>query len=261
MDVNNAYVDLAERLAKVSGDIICRHFRSLSQIGHKSDSTPVTIADKEAEIEMRNIIRAQCPDHGIIGEEGGSLLEKAKFVWVLDPIDGTKNYISGSYQFGTLISLLQNGDYVLGIIDQPVLRERWFGVRGKPTTFNGAPVRVRSCKSLEEAWMYTTSPNMFDFGNHQRFERLAKKVKHSLFGTDCIGYGLIASGFTDIVCEAQMKPWDYAAHVPIIEGAGGIISDWKGNSLTLNSGGTVLACGDKRVHEAALTVLSELNLD
>ena len=260
MDVNNAYIDLAERLAEVSGNIICRYFRALPKIGEKPDFTPVTIADKEAELAMREIIQAECPDHGIVGEEGGNLLEQAKFVWVLDPIDGTKNYASGSYQFGTLISLLENGNYVLGIIDQPVLRERWLGVRGKPTTFNGAPVRARSCKSLEDAWMYSTSPSMFDLGNHQRFERLTKKVKHSLFGTDCIGYGLIASGFTDIVCEARMQPWDYAAHIPIFEGAGGFISDWNGNPLTISSGGTVLACGDKRIHEAALKVLSDSTL-
>ena len=130
------FVNFANLLADEASKIINSYFRKKINIDNKEDESPVTIADKEAEIEMRNIIRAQCPDHGIIGEEGGSLLEKAKFVWVLDPIDGTKNYISGSYQFGTLISLLQNGDYVLGIIDQPVLRERWFGVRGKPTTFN-----------------------------------------------------------------------------------------------------------------------------
>ena len=260
MGVNKAYVDLAERLARASGDIICRYFRSLPQIGQKLDSTPVTIADKEAEIAMRKIIQAECPDHGIIGEEGGKIIENARFVWVLDPIDGTKNYVSGSYQFGTLISLLENGEFVLGIIDQPVLRERWLGVRGQPTTFNGEPVQVRSCTSLSEAWMYSTSPNMFEMDNGERFERLTKKVRHSLFGTDCIGYGLLASGFTDIVCEAQLKHWDYAAHVPIIEGAGGIITDWNGKSLTLGSSGTVLASGDRRIHDSALTVLSDSDL-
>ena len=259
MDVNGTYVDLAERLAEVSGVIICRYFRSLPKIDEKADATPVTVADREAEMAMRKIIHAECPDHGIVGEEGGSITKKTRFVWVLDPIDGTKNYASGSYHFGTLISLLENDSYVLGIIDQPVLKERWLGVKGAPTTFNGKAVQTRSCDALANAWMYSTSPKMFELDNHEKFERLTKQVKNSLFGTDCIGYGLLASGLTDIVCEAQMKPWDYAAHVPIIEGAGGVISDWEGNALTLSSEGTVLACGDKRIHNAALRVLSQID--
>ena len=257
MHVSETYVDLAERLAEASGKIVRRHFRSLSGVGEKQDLTPVTIADKEAEFAMRKMIQVEYPDHGIIGEEGGNTLQNNEFVWVLDPIDGTKNYASGSYQFGTLISLLEEGTCILGIIDQPVLKERWLGVRGRPTTFNADPVQARTCDELTDAWMYSSNPGMFELDNQKRFASLASRVKYSLFGTDCIGYGLVASGFTDIICEAQMKPWDYAAHIPIIEGAGGVISDWKGNPLTLYSGGTVLACGDARIHKAALEVLSQ----
>ena len=257
MDVNETYVALAVRLAEASGKIVARNFRSLSGVEEKHDSTPVTIADKEAEIVMREMIQVEYPDHGIVGEEGGNTLQNNEFVWVLDPIDGTKNYASGSYQFGTLISLLKGETCILGIIDQPVLKERWLGVRGKPTTFNGSSVQTRTCHGLTHAWMYSSNPEMFQLDNQKRFSRLASRVKYSLFGTDCIGYGLVASGFTDIICEAQMKPWDYTAHVPIIEGAGGVIRDWKGNPLTLDSGGTVLACGDAQIHEAALEVLSE----
>ena len=257
MHVNETYVDLAGRLAEASGKIVRRHFRSLSGVGEKQDSTPVTIADKEAEIVMREMIQVEYPDHGIVGEEGSNTLQNNEFVWVLDPIDGTKNYASGSYQFGTLISLLKEGTCILGIIDQPVLKERWLGVRGEPTTFNGDPVQVRTCDELTQAWMYSSSPDMFRLDNKKKFARLASLVKYSLFGTDCIGYGLVASGFTDIICEAQMRLWDYTAHIPIIEGAGGVISDWMGNPLTPNSRGTVLACGDMRVHEAALEALSE----
>ena len=256
MTVPAAYVDLAGRLAEASGSITRHYFRSLPEVGEKSDTTPVTVADWEAEVAMRKMILANYPEHGIVGEEGGAVRENAEFVWVLDPIDGTKNYASGSYQFGTLVSLLQDSNYVLGIIDQPILRERWLGVRGQPTTFNGKPIKSRKCDSLKNAWMYSTTPAMFKFEKLKLFEGLADQVQHSLFGTDCIGYGLLASGYIDIVCEAQMNLWDYAAHVPIVEGAGGVISDWGGNPLTLKSGGTVLASGDKRVHDAALKALA-----
>lgn len=255
MTVPAAYVDLAGRLAEASGTITRHYFRSLPEVGEKPDSTPVTIADSEAEVAMRELILTNYPDHGIVGEEGGTVRENAEFVWVLDPIDGTKNYASGSYQFGTLVSLLQSSVHLLGIIDQPILRERWLGVRGYKTTFNGKPVKTRKCAALTKAWMYSTTPAMFKSGNQKAFEGLASQVKYSVFGTDCIGYGLLASGYIDIICEAQMNPWDYAAHVPIVEGAGGVISDWRGNPLTLESGDTVLACGDRRVHDAALEAL------
>ena len=256
MIVPAAYVDLAGRLAEVSGAITRRYFRSLPDVGEKPDLTPLTIADYESEVAMRELIQTNYPEHGIVGEEGGAVRENAEFIWILDPIDGTKNYASGSYQFGTLVSLLQDNIYVLGIIDQPILRERWLGVRGQSTTFNKMPVKTRKCDALKNAWMYSTTPAMFKNGKLKAFEGLAGRVKQSLFGSDCIGYGLLASGYIDIVCEAQMKPWDYAAHVPIVEGAGGVISDWSGSPLTLNSDGTVLACGDQHVHDAALKALA-----
>ncbi len=257
MSAAAAFTELAGRLADASGDVIRRYFRNQPNVDDKADSSPVTAADKEAEAVMRAVLGTGFPDHGIVGEEGDSVREDAEYLWVLDPIDGTKNFASGSYQFGTLISLLKDGAPILGVIDQPVLRERWLGVTGEATTFNGEPMKTRACGALEEAWMYSTNPGMFRGAHETAFNSLAAQVKHSLFGTDCIGYGLLASGHTDIICEADMNPWDYMALIPVIEGAGGVVTDWKGETLTLDSGGTVLACGDKRLHALAIKALAD----
>ena len=175
---------------------------------------------------------------------------------MLDPIDGTKNFASGSHQFGTLIGLLIDGLPVLGIIDQPVLGERWFGLAGETTMFNGQPIHTRACPALAEAWMYSTNPAMFQGAAERAFKSLAGSVKHALFGTDCIGFGLLAAGHTDIICEADMNLWDYMALIPVVEGSGGVISDWHGDPLTLTSDGPVLAAGDPRVHALAIDALA-----
>ncbi|MEE2746401.1 MAG: inositol monophosphatase family protein [Pseudomonadota bacterium] len=261
MVVPKSYIELAGRLADTSAKIIEHYFRSLADIDEKSDETPITLADRESEVAMRELIHSQFPDHGIIGEEGKAVFENAEFVWVLDPIDGTKNYACGSYNFGTLISLIHNRQFLLGIINQPILRERWLGIRGEPTLFNGRLAQTRKCSTLGDAWMFATSPSMFQRGDEARFEELANCVKHSLFGTDCIGYALLASGFTDIVCEATLHPWDYAALIPVIEGAGGVITDWSGQPLNMDSDGKVLACGDKNLHAAALNKLQKIIIE
>ena len=249
------YLELAGRLADASGDVIRRHFRNLPDVSDKVDASPVTIADQQAEEVMRALLEIDCPDHGILGEEGENLRQDADYLWVLDPIDGTKNFASGSHQFGTLISLLMDGAPILGIINQPVLGERWFGLVGETTTFNGQPIKTRACSTLADAWMYSTNPAMFQGSAERAFKSLSGCVKHALFGTDCIGFGLLAAGYTDIICEADMNPWDYMALIPIVEGAGGVISDWHGDPLTLTSDGTVLAAGDPRVHTLAIDAL------
>ncbi len=250
------YVALAERLAETARPIIRGYFRADAQLTFKADQSPVTAADKEAEAAMRAVIEAEQPDHGILGEEEVGVREDAEYLWVLDPIDGTKNFASGSYQFGTLIALVHRGTPVIGVIDQPMLDERWIGIAGDATRFNGAPASTRECAALSDAWMYSTTPDMFVGVNEARFKNLSGNVKHALFGTDCYGYGLLAGGYTDIVCEAQMNLWDYMAHIPIIEGAGGKITDWSGAPLTLESDGTVLAAGDADIHAAAVQALN-----
>jgi inositol-phosphate phosphatase/L-galactose 1-phosphate phosphatase/histidinol-phosphatase len=213
------------------------------------------VADREAEMAMRRLIAARFPDHGVIGEEFGREREDAELVWVLDPIDGTKSFISGVPLFGTLIALARHGRPVLGIIDQPISRERWVGAAGRPTLFNGAPISCRPCASLDAATLFATSPDMFRGEDAARFARVAAAVKLVRFGADCYAYGLLAHGFIDLVVEASLKPYDFSALLPIIEGAGGIATDWQGRPLTIESDGRIAVAGDRRAHEAALRLL------
>jgi inositol-phosphate phosphatase/L-galactose 1-phosphate phosphatase/histidinol-phosphatase len=246
----------AQELAETSGAIIRRYFRAPLQVDAKADESPVTIADREAETALRARIEETYPEHGIFGEEFGRIREEAEYLWLLDPIDGTKAFISGKPIFGTLIALLHRGVPVLGIIDQPVLRERWVGATGQPTTFNGAPAQTRPCKDLANATLNATSPDMFEGTDHELFEHLASAVRLPHYGGDCYGYGLLALGFIDLVAEADLKPYDFAPLIPIIEGAGGVITDWSGAPLTTNSDGRVLAAGDLRAHARALALLA-----
>jgi inositol-phosphate phosphatase / L-galactose 1-phosphate phosphatase / histidinol-phosphatase len=256
MTVPASYIDLAGRLADISGPIIARYFRSGIAIADKDDASPVTAADREAEAAIRAVLEAECPEHGILGEEHGGQNLDAEFVWVLDPIDGTKAFVTGKPLFGTLIALCQNGSPILGVIDQPILKERWIGAVGHPTTYNDEVVSTRTGVDIGDAWLYATSPSMFKGADEIAFNRLAEEVKFPLFGGDCYAYGLLASGFTDIVCEATMQPYDYCALVPVVEGAGGKMSDWAGAPLTMSSDGTVLAAGDTALHQAAIDILS-----
>jgi inositol-phosphate phosphatase/L-galactose 1-phosphate phosphatase/histidinol-phosphatase len=247
---------LADELADAAGAVIRPYFRQTIAVDDKADASPVTIADREAEQAMRALIEARFPKDGIFGEEFGSIREDAEFVWVLDPIDGTKSFISGIPLFGTLVALLQRGRPVLGIIDQPISRERWRGVAGRNSTHNGNPIQARPCSDLAAASLFATAPDMFRGADAAAFARLKAKVKLTRHGGDCYAYGLVASGFIDCVVEASLKPYDYCAMVPIIEGAGGIFTDWQGKPLGLASDGRVLAAGDRRVHEAALALLA-----
>ncbi|MBT7956117.1 MAG: histidinol-phosphatase [Rhodospirillaceae bacterium] len=256
MTVPTSYIELAGKLADIAGPIVARYFRSDLTIADKADASPVTAADREAEAAIRAVLEAECPDHGILGEEHGAENIEAEYVWVLDPIDGTKAFVTGKPLFGTLIALCQNGVPVLGVIDQPILKERWLGATGHPTTYNGEKISTRACSDLSEAWLYATSPAMFKGADEAAFNRLADSVKFPLYGADCYAYGLLASGFTDIVCEATMQPYDYCALVPVVEGAGGKMSDWAGKPLTLNADGRVLALGDATLQQAALDQLS-----
>ena len=254
--VDAAHVALAHALADAAGAVARRYFRQKIAIDDKPDLTPVTIADREAEAAMRRLIGAAFPAHGVIGEEEGRVRADAEYVWVLDPIDGTKNFISGIPLFGTLIGLARHGRPVLGVIDQPVLRERWIGAAGHATTLNGAPVRARGCASLAEATLYSTSPDMFAGADEARFARLRRAVKLARYGADCYAYAQLASGFIDLVVERDLKPYDYCALVPVIDGAGGAIADWNGAPLSLASDGRVIACGDRRLLDQARAALA-----
>ncbi len=255
-----AFVDLARRLADRAREITGRYFRRPVDIEHKADHSPVTVADRETEAALRAMIAEAFPDHGVVGEEQGAHLPDARFLWVIDPIDGTKRFITGHVQFGTLIALLDAGRPILGIIDMPQLDERWLGAAGRPSVHHDRrgvrPARTRICPEVAAATLYSTSPQMFEGADLAAFERLRAAVKTPLFGGECYSYGLLASGFNDLVVEADMSPYDYLAQVAVIDGAGGIITDWQGRPLGLESDGRVLAAGDPALHRTALDLLA-----
>lgn len=241
---------LANRLADAARDVIRPLFRGQWNDERKGDASPVTEADRAAEAAMRAILEAEAPSDGIQGEEYGSVREAAGRQWLLDPIDGTISFMAGRPIFGTLIALVQDGWPVLGIIDQPIANERWAGRIGEATTFNGRPVRTRPCASLPEAVLATSSPHYFSAEDAEAYMALAGAVGGNkrqgliVYGGDCYNYGLLAGGHLDIVCEAGLKLYDYAALVPVVEGAGGTMSDWQGQPLDAGSDGRVLALGD-----------------
>ena len=225
----------------------------------KSDASPVTEADRGAEMLLRAFLGARFPTHGIWGEEFGQDRADAEWVWLLDPIDGTRAFITGRPLFTTLISLLHRGRPVLGIIDQPATGERWVGLAGHPTRFRGpfgGRPGCRPCASLAEAELGCTDPDMFRPDTAPRFQRLRAACRRASWGGDAYGYGLLALGSLDVVCEASLKPWDWAALLPVIEGAGGSLTDWQGRALTLDSPGEVLALGDRALLPASLRALA-----
>ena len=225
----NELLPFVKLLADKSADIIKEYFRSSINVESKSDSSPVTIADKRAEELMREMIMKEFPDNGIIGEEFGNYNNQAEYVWVLDPIDGTKSFISGALSFGTLIALLKNGSPVLGVINHPILKELLIGDNYE-TKLNGKKVKLRPCTKLSEALLLTTDHfNIGKYKNQKNFDRLAAKVKLYRNWGDCYGYYLLASGFADIMIDPIMSVWDSMALIPIVKGAGGIITDYEGN--------------------------------
>ncbi len=257
-----AMVELALRLADASGPVILEHFRSGLAVERKDDASPVTIADREAETVLRGLLEREVPNHGIFGEEHENTRLDADYVWVLDPIDGTRAFINGIPLFGTLIALTFQGAPILGVIDHPALGERWLGVAGAETRHwgrgdDGVTVSVRSCGGIGDALLCATSPEMFSADQLARFKRVQAAARDTRFGTDCYAYAMIASGQTDLAVEAGMQPYDYLAHAVVVAGAGGVISDWAGAPLTIESPGTVVAAGDAQVHAAALELLAE----
>lgn len=251
-----ALLDFANQLADASGAILRRRFRQRINVEIKPDNSPVSDADRETEGELRRLIGAAFPDHGVIGEEYGADRPEAEYVWVLDPIDGTKSFITGRPLFGTLIALCRNDRPILGIIDHPAIGERWIGGAGQPTRFNGAPVRVRACSGLAAAALFGSSPHSAKPSNESAFDRVRRASRQVLYSSDCYAYGLIACGFADLCIEFGIGIHDFLAVVPVIEGAGGVISDWSGRALTTKSGDQVVAAGDAGVHQATLELLA-----
>lgn len=257
--------DFVDTLATASGAAILPFFRSSIHAVDKSEGgvfDPVTEADRGAETVMRRMIHDAFPGHGIIGEEFGSERPGAEYVWVLDPIDGTKSFISGLPLWGTLIGLCHNGAPTYGMMHQPFTREmfsgdcesaqwRGPGPDGKQTN---RKLTSRACASLDAATLMTTHPALLAAGTLEAFERVEGKVRLSRYGGDCYSYCMLAAGHIDLVIESGLNAYDIVGLIPIVEGAGGIITNWKGESAA--SGGAIIAAGDRRVHEQALALLN-----
>jgi len=255
MPVSQTDIDLALRLADAAGAAIRPRFRAEFGLETKEDASPVTLADKEAEAAMRRLLIAERPMDGILGEEEGERAGTSGRQWVLDPIDGTRAFIAGRPIFGTLIALVDNGWPVLGIIDQPILRERWLGVVGRQTTLNGQEAHTRRCRDLADALLATTSPALFTDDQLHAFEHVDAGVRSTVLGGDCYNYACLASGHLDVVIEAGLKLHDFAALVPVVEGAGGRMCDWAGDPLHAQSNGEVIAAGDPaRIEELVETL-------
>ncbi|MBX2870222.1 MAG: hypothetical protein KTR18_16190 [Acidiferrobacterales bacterium] len=241
--------------ADLARTITTRYFRQEIAITNKQDTTPVTIADSETEAAIKALIHKNHPTHGFFGEETGDQTADERWRWIVDPIDGTKSFATGNPTFGTLISVIHDDVPVIGIIDHPALQERWIGRAGEPTTLNGTVCCTSSEQQLNSATVYCTTIDMFTDASFQQFDRLSKHCRYRAFGGDCYNYGLLASGHTQLVCEADLKPYDFMALIPVIEGAGGIISDWNGEPLTPKSGDKVIAAANSGLHQQALSIL------
>jgi len=247
---------LANALADAAALQSLPHFRTALAVITKADASPVTMADRAAEAAMRVLLARHAPAHGILGEEHGRERLDAHYVWVLDPIDGTKSFITGSPLWGTLIALVHQGRVELGLVDMPVLQERWIGLRGQGARRNGEPVHVSSCASLAQARVFTTSPDMFSADEWAAYDALSRGCLLRRFGGDCYSYAQLACGCVDLVVEADLQPYDYMALVGLVEAAGGVISDWQGRPLGLSSDGRVVAAATPALHQQALALLS-----
>jgi myo-inositol-1(or 4)-monophosphatase len=252
----------AHVLADVSADVIRPQFRrpiAVSNKAGKGGYDPVTAADQAAERAIRRAVKARWPEHGLIGEEMGSEREDARYRWVIDPIDGTRAFIMGSPMWGTLIGLLDGSEALLGLMNQPFTGERfWSGTNAAyMRTGDGKARRLktRACPGLTDAILSTTHPDLFGEGTEsEAFARLRSKARMTRYGGDCYAYCLLAAGFIDVIVESGLKPYDVVALIPIIERAGGRVTEWDGGPAA--AGGRILATGDKRLHDEVLRTLA-----
>jgi len=250
------FTECGIRAVDASRALIREYNRKPFNIEIKDDGSPVTSVDQAAEDQIRKIITKEHPDHGILGEERKAYAPDSEFVWSIDPIDGTLPFLAGIPVFGTLLALLHNEVPVLGFIDMPMTGERWLGADGLQTTRNGKPVHSRPCADLSMALMSTANPDFYDRTNAPALDRLKKATRFAVYGGSCMFYAQIASGRVDICMDVIFDVHDYLSLVPIIKGAGGIITNWEGETAGFHSGSRIIACGDPRVHEQALKILS-----
>ncbi|MHC6225722.1 histidinol-phosphatase [Pseudomonas sp. X10] len=249
------YRTFAEQLADAAATAIEPYFRASLDVEDKGGRLydPVTVADKAAEQAMRALIQARYPEHGILGEEQGVATGSSPLTWVLDPIDGTRAFITGLPLWGTLIALNDGTRPVLGVMNQPFTGERFIGTP-EGAWRSGTPLKTRACADLASATLMCTTPDMFDTPQRKAaFESVAGQARLMRYGGDCYAYCMLASGFVDVIVEASLQPYDVQALIPIIEGAGGVITSWDGG--TAQNGGAVVACGDPALHAQVLALL------
>ena len=247
--------NFAENLSEASRKIIAQYFRKDVGVIDKDDDSPVTVADRNAEAAMRQLIEEQFPSHGIFGEEHGVKEGDGQHMWVLDPIDGTRSFICGAPWFGTLIAYLVDDKPQVGVLDVPMMNERWVG-DCVSTTYNGSLCHVRTGVEISQASLFTTDCDLFSDEERAAFNRVKEKVKCTRYGTDCYAYALLASGHIDLVIEAGLQPYDAMALVPVIQGAGGIVTGWDGSEVTLNWDGRILAAATPELHKEALRLIN-----
>lgn len=256
VDDNEAgWLGFALRLAAESGLLLRDAAAVRPEVEVKSDRSFVTALDARIERRMREMLADAFPGHGVIGEEEGPENPDAEHVWVFDPIDGTAAFIAGMPIYGTLIALMQAGEPILGIIDHPITGERWLGIKGRPTLYNGEPCRTRSCGSLGEAIMSASNPDFFDDGERSALDAMRDATAWRIWGGACMSYGRLASGRIDVALDTRLKLWDLAPFRPIIEGAGGIVTDWEGAPITQATGKRILVAGDPARHREALALV------
>jgi len=251
------FLSFSNHLADESAKIIKQYFRKSLSIDNKEDNSPVTIADKNTELRIRELIKNNYPSHGILGEEFESINVDSEYLWVIDPIDGTRSFIAGHKDFGTLIALLQKKKPIIGIINCPMHDERWVGVRGRKTLMNAEEVKTSNITSLDKSYI-CTSGLYFDNDHFRKgFDKIIKHTRYHRFGGDCYMYGMVASGLIEIVVEDTLKVHDFMALIPVIEGAGGKVSDKYGRTININSEGSIIASANADLHNQVIQIINK----
>jgi len=262
--MDNELVLFANSLADLSESLIAKYFRSSSlEDFEKSDNSPVTLADTEVERVIREAIEAKYPEHAICGEEFEETEGNSPYKWYIDPIDGTSSFITGKPVFTTLIALTYKHEPILGVVNQPILKERWCGGELYPTNFNGKNVKTRGTKNLEDAVFSTTSPYLFSEAGAKQLDKLRANTKYQKYGglfcgADAYQYAMLATGYIDLIVEEGLKPHDFLALIPVVRSAGGVITDWSGQDITDKSDGRVIASATEALHQKALKILNEV---
>ncbi len=242
-------------MLRKSNQIALKYFAESLKAGYKDDSSPVTIADKKIESFLREEITKAFPDHGILGEEFGENTYNSEYCWVIDPIDGTKNFAAGINSFATLIALCKNDIPIIGCVSAPAMNKIWIGGQGIEARVNGMPIKTRDCSKLSEAWVSFTHYNMFNEGLWGKVQEIEERSQVSVLGNDAIAFALLAEGRLDLVVERDLKPWDFCAIIPLIEAAGGYVSDLEGKPITLKSEGSILTAATENLYKEALAII------